>query len=280
MNAIQRTLQRIDAFQQRRKWLAFPFAVVKKFGDDRAGNLAALIAYYGFFSLFPLLLVMVSVLGFILRGHPDLQSRIDHENRTVLRLHQPYVTVLYAGILTAAEGHDQSVVSGIRSLAVSWSRGRTGSPQRSTTPERSCAAPSGAWWRSSTTATSRERTCSPGSTGCPTFCSSLPAPSSTRPAPRGERRRRTGPELPLVLFLLLFVLRHEHSEATNFLIEGEPCERPGHDNEGDPFLDARRDPAECAVDREQRVELDGGREGRGRVRDDMHEDHRRAAVQR
>ena len=76
MNAIQRTLQRIDAFQQRRKWLAFPFAVVKKFGDDRAGNLAALIAYYGFFSLFPLLLVMVSVLGFLLRGHPDLQSRI------------------------------------------------------------------------------------------------------------------------------------------------------------------------------------------------------------
>jgi ABC-type branched-subunit amino acid transport system substrate-binding protein len=47
----------------------------------------------------------------------DLQSRIDRENRAVLRLHQPYVTVLYAGILTAAEGHDQSVVSGIRSLA-------------------------------------------------------------------------------------------------------------------------------------------------------------------
>src|SRR6266542_5843732 len=66
----------IDGYQQRRRWLAFPMAVVKKFGDDRAGNLAALIAYYGFFSLFPLLLVLVAVLGFILRGNATLQESI------------------------------------------------------------------------------------------------------------------------------------------------------------------------------------------------------------
>jgi YihY family inner membrane protein len=73
---IKRILTRVDEFQQRRSWLAFPFAVVKKFGDDQAGNLAALIAYYGFLSLFPLLLVMVAVLGLILRGDPNLQARI------------------------------------------------------------------------------------------------------------------------------------------------------------------------------------------------------------
>jgi YihY family inner membrane protein len=50
--------------------------VIKKFGDDRAGNLAALIAYYGFFSLFPLLLVFVTVLSFVIRGNPELQQRI------------------------------------------------------------------------------------------------------------------------------------------------------------------------------------------------------------
>ena len=72
---IQRTLRRVDDFQQRRRWLAFPFAVFKKFGDDQAGNLAALIAYYGFFSLFPLLLTFVSVLGLVLRGHKGLQDR-------------------------------------------------------------------------------------------------------------------------------------------------------------------------------------------------------------
>jgi YihY family inner membrane protein len=76
MNALQRQVRRIDELQQRRSWLAFPFAVVKKFGDDRAGNLAALIAYYGFFSMFPLLLVFVSVLGLLLRNNPSLQQSI------------------------------------------------------------------------------------------------------------------------------------------------------------------------------------------------------------
>jgi YihY family inner membrane protein len=76
MNAIERNLRRIDAFQQRHPALAFPFAVVKKFGDDQAGNLAALVAYYGFFSLFPLLLVFVTVLGFVLHGNTDLEKSI------------------------------------------------------------------------------------------------------------------------------------------------------------------------------------------------------------
>src|SRR5213080_5444549 len=76
MNVVQRIVARVDAFQQRRRWTAFPYAVMKKFGDDQAGYLAALIAYYGFFSLFPLLLVFVSVLGLLLRGNPSLQQRI------------------------------------------------------------------------------------------------------------------------------------------------------------------------------------------------------------
>jgi membrane protein len=67
---------RVDALQQRRSFLAFPFAVIKKFGDDQAGYLAALIAYYGFFSLFPLMLVFVSVLGLVIHGNPDLQQDI------------------------------------------------------------------------------------------------------------------------------------------------------------------------------------------------------------
>jgi YihY family inner membrane protein len=53
-----------------------PYAVVKKFGDDQAGSLAAVIAYYGFFSIFPLLLVFVTVLGMLLRGNPTLQHTI------------------------------------------------------------------------------------------------------------------------------------------------------------------------------------------------------------
>jgi len=73
---ISRLLQALDDFQQRHRWLAFPFAVVKKYGDDQAGRHAALLAYYGFFSLFPLLLVAVTVIGFILQDRSDLANRI------------------------------------------------------------------------------------------------------------------------------------------------------------------------------------------------------------
>jgi YihY family inner membrane protein len=74
--AAQRMLHRADGVQRTHPLLAFPFAVVKKFGDDRASQLAALIAYYGFFSLFPLLLVFVTIAAFVLDGNPDLQERL------------------------------------------------------------------------------------------------------------------------------------------------------------------------------------------------------------
>src|SRR5437899_675461 len=69
----ERVVGAFDDFQRERSWVGFPLAVLKKFSDDRAGNLAALIAYYGFFSLFPLLLALVTILGFVLSGHSGLQ---------------------------------------------------------------------------------------------------------------------------------------------------------------------------------------------------------------
>ena len=48
MNAVGKLVKWVDHAQQDHRWLAFPIAVWKKFGDDQAGNLAALIAYYGF----------------------------------------------------------------------------------------------------------------------------------------------------------------------------------------------------------------------------------------
>ena len=54
-------------------------AVIRKFGNDQAGNLAALIAYYAFFSIFPLLLVFTTILGFVLQHHPKLYSRCRSE---------------------------------------------------------------------------------------------------------------------------------------------------------------------------------------------------------
>src|SRR5437764_9854758 len=85
-------LRRLDRAQKRRPWLAFPFAVLKKFGEDGAGNLAALIAYYAIFSLFPLLLAMSTILGFVLHGHPQWQSDVTNsafKNFPIVGNHQP-----------------------------------------------------------------------------------------------------------------------------------------------------------------------------------------------
>ena len=50
--------------------------MVKKFADDQGGKLAALVAYYAFFSLFPLLLMLVTILGFILQGNSEAQESV------------------------------------------------------------------------------------------------------------------------------------------------------------------------------------------------------------
>ena len=59
-----------------------PLAVVKKFGDDQAGHQAALVAYYAFFSLFPLLLVFVTVLGYVLHSHPSELASVESSVRS------------------------------------------------------------------------------------------------------------------------------------------------------------------------------------------------------
>ncbi|WP_028063723.1 YihY/virulence factor BrkB family protein [Solirubrobacter soli] len=69
-----RLVEALDGYQRKRRWLGFPLAVIYKFADDQGSYLAALIAYYGFLSLFPLLLLLVTILGFVLEGDPKLQA--------------------------------------------------------------------------------------------------------------------------------------------------------------------------------------------------------------
>jgi membrane protein len=66
----------IDRWQQARPLTAVPVAVAKKFTDDGASRLAALIAYWSFFSIFPLLLAFASILGFLLEDNPDFQQDV------------------------------------------------------------------------------------------------------------------------------------------------------------------------------------------------------------
>ena len=68
--------QRLDQFQRKHRWAGFPLAVVYKYFDDFGAYLAALLTYYGFVSLFPLLLLLSTVLGFVLSGDQRLQHEV------------------------------------------------------------------------------------------------------------------------------------------------------------------------------------------------------------
>jgi inner membrane protein YhjD len=67
-------MERLDHFQQRHRLVALPFAVFKRFGEHDGGRLAATVSYYSFFSIFPLLLVFVTILGIVLRDNEQLRE--------------------------------------------------------------------------------------------------------------------------------------------------------------------------------------------------------------
>src|SRR5690242_15922597 len=68
--------EHLDRFQRRHRWAGFPLAVLYKYADDFGAYLAALLTYYGFVSLFPLLLLVSTVLGFALAGDARLQHQV------------------------------------------------------------------------------------------------------------------------------------------------------------------------------------------------------------
>jgi len=73
---VNRVIAWADQLQRKHGVLGFPYAVVKKYGDDAGGREAALITYYGFLSIFPLLLLGVAVLSRVLASRPDLRERL------------------------------------------------------------------------------------------------------------------------------------------------------------------------------------------------------------
>ena len=69
-------LAKIDKLQRRRPILGFPLAVFKRYGEDHGGWLGSLISYYGFFSLYPLLVVFATVATWIFKDRPETLQRI------------------------------------------------------------------------------------------------------------------------------------------------------------------------------------------------------------
>ena len=112
MSGFRARYDAFDRYQRSHAWLGFPLAVRQKYSDDQGGYLAATITYYGFFSLFPLLLVFVTALGYVLQGDPHLQRRIVSTTLGQLPL-------LGEGSIRALSGNPYALVFGI--AAALWS---------------------------------------------------------------------------------------------------------------------------------------------------------------
>ncbi|MBG0567171.1 YihY/virulence factor BrkB family protein [Actinoplanes aureus] len=69
-------VRRLDDLQRRWPVLGFCYAVICKYLDDGGIREAALITYYGFLSLFPTLLLGVTIVSEVLVRHPELRQEV------------------------------------------------------------------------------------------------------------------------------------------------------------------------------------------------------------
>jgi YihY family inner membrane protein len=74
MNPVEQVIRKVDAAQRRFTPTAFSYGVIKKYGDDNGGVLTSNLAYSAFVSLFPLLLVLVTVLGLVAAFNPAFRQ--------------------------------------------------------------------------------------------------------------------------------------------------------------------------------------------------------------
>jgi YihY family inner membrane protein len=132
MNPAETALRRADAIQQRHTPTAFLFGVIKKFGDDNGGALVSNLAYTGFVSVFPLMLILVTVLVNIAAGAPSLRTQVIHAAATqfpligrqlasnIHGLRRATAASLTVGLLLLVWGVTKLAQAGLFTMAQVW----------------------------------------------------------------------------------------------------------------------------------------------------------------
>jgi len=132
MNPIEAAVRRADTLQQRHNATGFVFGVIKKFGDDNGGALVTNLAYAGFVSLFPLLLILATILGLIASADPALRERTlnavanqvplvgQQLTGNVHELRQSSIVGLIVGVVVLLWGSTRLAQSGIFTMEQVW----------------------------------------------------------------------------------------------------------------------------------------------------------------
>jgi YihY family inner membrane protein len=132
MNPIEAVVRRADQAQQRHNGTSFVFGVIKKYGDDNGGTLVTNLAYAGFVSLFPLLLILATILGLIASADPALRERAldavakqvpligQQLTGSVHELRQSSIIGLIVGVVVLLWGTTRLAQAGIFTMEQVW----------------------------------------------------------------------------------------------------------------------------------------------------------------
>jgi uncharacterized BrkB/YihY/UPF0761 family membrane protein len=132
MNPIEKAIRRVDAVQQRHKATAFAVGLIKKYGDDNGGVLVANLAHSGFVSLFPLLLVLVTLLGLVASNDPAVRHQVlkaiahqvpligDQLAGNVQQLRRSSIIGLIVGLLVLIWGAASLAQAGLFTMEQVW----------------------------------------------------------------------------------------------------------------------------------------------------------------
>jgi uncharacterized BrkB/YihY/UPF0761 family membrane protein len=120
MDPLRKVMGAVDGYQRRVQWVGVPYAVQKKFGDDNANLVVVALAWYGFTAIFPLLLVVVTLFGFIgaqsigtgliktLHEFPVVGSSFNPESTSSLHGSTIGLVIGLLGLLYGAQGVTQT----------------------------------------------------------------------------------------------------------------------------------------------------------------------------
>jgi YihY family inner membrane protein len=132
MNPVEKAVRRVDAVQRRHKAPAFVVGLIKKYGDDNGGVLVANLAHSGFVSLFPLLLVLVTLLGLVASNNPAVRHQVldavahqvpiigNQLTGSVQQLRRSSIIGLVAGLIVLTWGATGLAQAGLFTMEQVW----------------------------------------------------------------------------------------------------------------------------------------------------------------